>query len=208
MSSTSRGGERIADDFYATPAWCTDALLRRIGPLTGKRILEPSSGDGAIVRRLLLAGADPVHVLGIEIDDGRATTTEASGIDVWRSTFERWAAGETPYGFPDFFDLVVMNPPFSLAQHHVELAISLLAPGGLCCALLRVAFACSKKRASFRAAHPFDLLVLASRPSFTGAGSDSADYAWFLFGTRGIASTISEPRSTGGRFEIVEGGKR
>ncbi len=208
MSSTSRGGERSADDFYATPPWCTDAMLRRIGPLAGKRILEPSAGDGAIVRRLLAAGADAAHVLAVEPDEARAYCVERSeGVDVWHSTFEGWARGETEHGFPDIFDLIVMNPPFTLAQEHVELAISLLAPGGLCCALLRLAFACSKKRSAFRAAHPFDLLILASRPSFTGGGSDSADYAWFMFGHREIAGPRRDVEATGGRFEIVnEGG--
>ncbi len=203
MSSTSRGGERIADDFYATPAWCTDALLRRIGPLKGKRILEPSAGDGAIVRRLLAAGADRVEA--VEADHDRYRTI-VSPVVYW-GRFEDVSNVLTIPG-ADGFDLIVMNPPFALALEHVELAISLLAPGGICCALLRVAFACSKKRAAFRAAHPFDLLVLASRPSFTGGGSDSADYAWFLFGERTVGRSVFGPM-TGGHFEIAEeGGSR
>ena len=38
--------ERLSDDFYATPAWVTEALLRHIrfrGP-----IWEPCCGDGAM----------------------------------------------------------------------------------------------------------------------------------------------------------------
>ena len=58
MSATGRnlpGAERHADDFYATPPWCVEALLRGSNLPSG-RWLEPTAGDGAIV--------EEVHTIG------------------------------------------------------------------------------------------------------------------------------------------------
>lgn len=220
MSSTNRGGERAADDFYETPAWCVRAILFHLPALAGRRILEPSAGRGAIVRELLRAGATDVDA--VEIDAARLGAVSVIGTvdERIRQQAADWR-GEGPVrgggigvllrgdflrlSAEDFsapFDLVVMNPPFAAAQEHVEHAISLLAPGGTVAALLRLAFCVSAKRAAFRAAHPFDLYPLASRPSFTPDGkTDSADYAWFLL----HAPPFREARERGGRFAVLEG---
>jgi len=194
MSSTNRGGQRMADDYYSSPASAVDAILERLGSLAGKRILEPSAGTGAIINRLrqrvldckLAADTHP-YITAVEIDSERAA--ELRKIDhlmVIEGNFVTQA-------FARPYDLIVMNPPYSEALAHVERAISLLTPEGTCAALLRLAFCCSKKRAPFRAAHPFDLYPLASRPSFTGGQTDSADYAWFCFG-----------HGRGGCFDVLE----
>lgn len=192
MSSTNRGSERAADDFYETPAWCVRAILPHLPRLPGLRILEPSAGRGAIVTALLDAGAERSRVVAVEKDKDRALL------------------GPVPTMAGDFllaatavkYDLVVMNPPFSAAQEHVTHAISMLAPGGQVAALLRLAFCTSAKRAPFRKAHPFDLYPLASRPSFTPDGkTDSADYAWFVF--HGVLGPGMRP--DGGRFAVLEG---
>lgn len=194
MSSTT-GANKLAnpDDFYETPAWCVRAILPVLGPLPGLRILEPSAGRGAIVRELLRAGADPCNMAAVEIDQARCVSLLAIEPRIAVVYELDFLAARSLHAPPP--DLIVMNPPFSAAQEHVEHAISLLAPGGTVCALLRLAFVASAKRAPFRKAHPFDLYPLASRPSFTPDGkTDSADYAWFLFG-----------EGHGGRFAVLEG---
>ena len=66
MSSTNRGAVRAPDDFYATPGWAVRAVLPHLSLSTGSgRILEPSCGEGAIVRVLLDAGIDRQRILGI-----------------------------------------------------------------------------------------------------------------------------------------------
>ena len=45
MSATNRSNVRVASDFYATPAWCTRAILPHL-PVTS--VLDPCAGDGAI----------------------------------------------------------------------------------------------------------------------------------------------------------------
>jgi hypothetical protein len=196
MSSTGRSDVRRADDFYETPGWCVDLILPKLGELTEKKILEPSAGRGAIVVRLIVKGANPFAITAVELDSERANTLRASRCAVECQDFLlRDPAARAPG--PHRWDLIIMNPPFSAAQEHIEHALRFLASGGKCAALLRLAFVCSKKRAAFRGAHPFDLYPLASRPSFTGNGTDSADYAWLVWG-----------EGCGGRFEVLEGFSR
>jgi hypothetical protein len=180
MSSAGRskkagtGHQRHLSDYYATPSHVTRAILRRLC-IDVPRILEPSAGDGAIVRELLAAGVPADRVRAIEIDPGRAAqvpcVTQCEDFlkcRPWRREDEPW--------------LVIGNPPFSLAQEFVEHSLAIVAPGGTVAMLLRLAFLESQKRASFHREHPADLYVLPRRPSFTGKGTDSAAVAWFLWG--------------------------
>ncbi len=165
MSSTNRGAERQEDDFYETPAWAVDAVLQRLGPpLAGKWILEPSAGRGAIVRGLLAYGASPYRLAACELDSARYHHLYNQHPEIGHShgDFADYARTGARY------DLIVMNPPFSLAEQHIRLACSLLAPGGTVAALVRLAFlAESQTRAGFRRDLPHDRLELVKRPSFT-----------------------------------------
>jgi hypothetical protein len=241
MSSTNRGGQRIEGDFYATPRWCVDAIVPHLPPLSGKRILEPSAGRGAIVKALLAHGADPRSTVAVEISAERARVCATFSLAVVENDFEAFSNGCHGRTGGPRFDLVVMNPPYCDAEEHVRRAISLLATGGVCAALLRLPFVlCGQGRRAFRRAHPCDVFPLDARPSFTaeilewatdadllgmaeekdqrfhvdgdgrrGAlrepetianvrkrlrGSDSADYAWALYGD-----------GRGGRYQVLEG---
>lgn len=75
------------------------------------------------------------------------------------------------------YDVVITNPPFSVWQQVVERAL-VLAPQVVM--LLRIDVLGSAKRAPCWQAHPADVFVLPSRPSFTGDGAtDANNYAWF-----------------------------
>ena len=59
MSATNRGCERKAYDFYATPPETIRAFLANFdGISSGDRILEPSAGNGQIVKVLREGGYD------------------------------------------------------------------------------------------------------------------------------------------------------
>lgn len=59
MSATNRGCERKAYDFYATPPETVRAFLANFdGISSGDRILEPSAGNGQIVKVLREGGYD------------------------------------------------------------------------------------------------------------------------------------------------------
>ena len=131
-----RASTAVAKDlqFYGTPAKLADSIIaHRFGTdhLKGKRILEPSCGEGAVMEALRRAGAN--DIFGVEVDAGRAAIARAKRFPVVLSNFL-----ETT--FTKAFDLVVMNPPFYGKHYakHVLHAWSLLAPGGTLVAILPI----------------------------------------------------------------------
>jgi len=188
MSATGRnlaGNERRADDFYATPAWCTAAILPHVNPcprtaIAGRlaRVLDPCCGVCPALD-VIRDTWDAVR-LGIELDEARAATAGVGQGD---------ALGPEPWPMAD---LVLTNPPYGLALEFVERAAKEL-PGACRAFLLRLNFLGSQKRAVFHRANPCDVYVLPKRPSFTNGGTDATEYAWFVWGP-----------GRGGRWQILD----
>lgn len=162
MSSTNRGSVRLADDYYRTPDWATRLILPHLHWFAVKTVLDPAAGDGAImnvVRSYALTTrhipSDIVHgVQGIEIDDHRASRSLSRCEDALRADWER----------PD---IVIANPPYSLALEFCEKALAEVRPGGDVAVLLRLAMICGQERREFWQNHKADMYPLAKRPSFT-----------------------------------------
>lgn len=176
MSVTGHNPVRRADDFYATPSWCTRAILKHLPSF--KVALDPCAGDGAIVKELRTVYGRLVRVEGIELDRERATVADAEHRDALLS--EPWPRA----------DLVITNPPYSLAMEFVERALAEVVPGGTLAMLLRLGWLSSQKRATFLREHTPSVYVLPRRPSFTGLGTDSADYAWMVWRTGASATVV------------------
>jgi hypothetical protein len=139
-------------------------------------VCEPSVGGGAFMRavRDVFPGASRA---GIDIDP------EAAGFrDCAHSRVGNWL-----HYSHDLWPFlrgrqvwIVGNPPFSEAQEHIEHALC-LAPAGVGM-LLRLAFLEGQKRAPFwRRNPPHKVHVLSKRPSFSGGGTDSAAYGFFVW---------------------------
>lgn len=199
-TATNRGGARAELDYYPTPAWCVDRLLeaeidalldrRRAGALC---ILEPTIGDGAILR----ATNAFVDLRGGEVVGGRLTrVSEAirwTGVEIRSGAYAM--AGDVPdfhfegvdfrtwepfFPGPGPFDLVIGNPPFVIAESILRRGFRFASRTAM---LLRVDFLGSSERIPFyREFGPPALRVLPDRPSFDGEGTDSSTYAWFLWG--------------------------
>ena len=144
--------QRNANDFYPTPNWCFETL--EIDWSKYKTALEPCKGDGRIVSFL-----------------------ENKGIDTyWAELSEGIDYLTTPF---DNVDLILTNPPFSLAQEFIEKAHS---EADTIIMLLRINFLGSQKRKEFWKKYPVNsLFVLSKRPSFTGSGTDATEYAWYVW---------------------------
>jgi len=172
MSSTSRGAERRTDDFYATPAWCVEALLPKLRPFAS--VLDPSAGRGAILDavREWESGA---ATCGFELDRRRAGECAGAGHYVY-------CADALAVPWP-CTDVIVMNPPFSFLMEFIEEALGQKHNETEVACLLRLGFLAGQKRRDFWRANPADMWVLSRRPSFTGKGTDSADYCWAVWGT-------------------------
>ena len=159
MSATNRGAVRRLDDFYETPPWLTEALIPHLQPYRPHRILEPAAGGGAITRVLRR------HFPGGIIVEGDIRTEQDF------LTHE--------YAPP--FDLIITNPPYSLAKEFIERALPLRSNRGAVVMLLRINFLGGQKRARFLRAFTPSIYVSPRRPSFTGGGSDATEYAWFVW---------------------------
>ena len=165
-----KGVRRPLDD-YPTPDW----VIRAIAPhVAGQTVLDPCCGAGAILDVFAERGAT---VGGIEFSEVRAAEATAKGhhVRVGNALDVEWPEA----------DLIITNPPYSLAQEFAEKAIRSVKPGGTVALLLRLGFLESKKRIGFHRAHGSSVYVLASRPSFTSNGkSDKTPYGWFLWGAK------------------------
>jgi hypothetical protein len=85
------------------------------------------------------------------------------------------------------FDLDIGNPPFSLAEQFLDRARQL---ADVVVLLERLSFLGSDSRAHRWHGYTPDVYVLPNRPSFTNDGkTDSADYAWFVWGPPGIRAS-------------------
>lgn len=109
--------------YWPTPPQVADDLVYRLlEPWHGLgeqvRVLEPSAGEGHLVRAVR-ARLPEAHITAVEPDPQRAATLRASGVadEVVCSTLEEYlaavaVAARTGDWVP--FDLVFMNPPFTL----------------------------------------------------------------------------------------------
>lgn len=188
---TANRAKRVAGDSYPTP----DALALKIAQahdarsdtLVPRAILEPSAGSGAFVRaaRACWPGA---RVTAIEPDPDKRLTLHNAGTDTAHvGTLETFAHAPV-------YDLILGNPPYSLAQRHVALCLDLLAPGGSLVFLLRLAFLASQKRAAFlRANPPLRVDVLSGRPSFVWTWTCRACGYKFTTVPHGHVDTCANP---------------
>lgn len=151
MSRQVSGVRLNATDFYPTPLWCVENLA--IDWSVFKTAHEPCRGDGRISDWMTSTGFQTSYT---EITEGK--------------DFFKW-------GEP--VDLILTNPPFSLAQEFINHS---LVHASCVILLLRLNFLASIKRYDWwRQIPPTALHVLSKRPSFTGSGTDATDYAWFVW---------------------------
>ena len=176
MSATNRGSKRNVADFYATPLDTVYALLDNYDGINENDvILESSAGNGNIIQALRNRGYKN-RIDAIELRDtekynliGLADNVEITNfldLDPWHSRY----------------NVIIGNPPYSLAQEFIDKSLELLAPGGRLIFLLRTNFLESQKRFTWwQDKIPDNLYVLHKRPSFTGKGTDATSYSWFIW---------------------------
>lgn len=168
---------RIANDAYYTPADVADACVKAVSPLIAYRqtVLEPHAGGGAFFDALFFQRPD-IRLAVNDVNDIAPALRSAllRGIPSTAGDF---------LAVTDKVDWVIGNPPYVAAQAHVEHALSIATEG--VAFLLRLAFLESATRHPFwQKSPPYQVHVLSKRPSFTGGGTDSAAYAFFIWQKR------------------------
>lgn len=174
MSAANRGAERKKADFYETPFSTIYALLNNYnGIKPNDLILEPSAGSGNIIKALRDFGHKN------KIDAMEIREEEKQNIQFADNVF-----------IDDFlttnvlskYDLIIGNPPYSLAKEFIDKSFELLKPDGKIIFLLRTNFLESQRRRDWwQDKIPSKLFVCAKRPSFTGKGTDATSYSWFIW---------------------------
>ena len=166
MSSKNRKRKSIKGDKYNTPPHCITKLLNVLdhNRLNTAKFLEPCFGTGAIDK----------HVPIPEKLKSYAEITQ--GMNYLKTTYrKRTKKGLRP------FDLIITNPPFSLAE---EFILKALDDAETVIILLRLNFLGSVKRVEFwngKVPEPDYLFIITPRPSFVYGGTDSCEYAWFVW---------------------------
>ena len=148
--------------------------------LPGGRWLEPGVGNGDIVRAVHAKRSD-VRFVGI---DKRTTkfikngSLHAKGDEYVVGDLLRPKVRVAQLLNGPQFDVAFGNPPYNIAPQVIDLCLKAAKVTAL---LLRLNYLSSEKRHALMRATPPDIYVLPNRPSFTGTGSDSVEYAWFVF---------------------------
>jgi len=189
MSAINRGTKRKEADFYATPLDAVYTLLENYNGISpNDHILEPSAGNGNIIKALRKRGYKN-FITAVELrEEEKENLNESGTSQVVISDFLQY--GECIN--MENYDVIIGNPPYSMAQEFIDKSLSLLNPGGRLIFLLRTNFLESKKRFEWwQDRTPTRLYVLSKRPSFTGKGTDATSYAWFIWEKTERASTTS-----------------
>lgn len=182
MSSTTRtkDARESVSDFYETPERVALAGAAIAWELSGGGVLfDPCAGRGALLRAGKATGFS--DATGIELDPHRALE---AGCKVGDALSEPW---------PDT-EVILCNPPFAKALEFTSRAFRWLAHDPLvgpteggerhAVFLFRLGFMSALKRRDLFEGRSIDCHHLTPRPSFTGGGTDSAEYAWFAFGPK------------------------
>lgn len=172
-------------DFYPTPHWVTECLLREI-KFTGP-VWEPAAGRGDICHVLALHGLEYV---ASDLNDFGGDSSIKHGVDFFTEARRMKAAGEK-------YRDSITNPPYKYMtewavamQDLVEEKFALLLP-------LRFLEGQTRKKALFDVYPPRWQVVLSDRPTMypygeiTGGNSTIA-FAWFVWeiGFKGRPETI------------------
>lgn len=160
------GYERVANDAYWTPAWCTVALLDRVrfDPM----VCDPACGKGNINMVLTDRGIP-----------NRASDLFDYGYGGPRADF--LSKDSTSYGCRS----IITNPPYKLAEAFIRKALDLTEPHrGRVAMLLRNEYDCAAgRRDLFERPTFLKKLVLTKRPRWSAEGKASPrhNFAWFVW---------------------------
>lgn len=156
---------RRANDFYPTPRWATNELLRHVLP--GLDLFECCAGGGAIAN--VLEG----------INGKSYVTRNDINREMPNLNFAFDASDESQW--IGHYDWVITNPPFNQAAKIVPIAYSRAKRG--IAMLLRLSFLEPvEDRGAWLNEYPPTTLIVLPRISFTGNGkTDSVTCAWMVW---------------------------
>jgi predicted RNA methylase len=177
--------KREPGEAYMTPPALALACARVIHGFLGDEVaevIEPSCGTGAFVRAAR-ACWPRARIFAVDSDKRFARPALKAGSDAFSpERWERFAPAWKCSAPAEDRTLVIGNPPYSLAAEHITAALDALRPGDAVAMLLRTNLLGSHARVPFWRKHPATFVApVIPRPSFTGGGADSTEYALFAW---------------------------
>lgn len=186
---------RIENDVYETPEPLADIIVQRFVDLvdlnainTPPMVLEPGCGSGSFIKAIRKYYPESY----IEALDIRPECEE-SAKKVGANNFY---CGDYKTFLPySGFDVIIGNPPYSMADEFISKSLELLNDNGYIAFLLRLNYLGGRKRFAFYNEHPLENLIpISGRPSFTKGATDSCEYGVFVWRkTPSGFSTIEKP---------------
>lgn len=184
MSKPPKNTPRHASDFYETPAWVVHEMIRiarHVLPMIPKSVLEPGCGPEAPFLKSAATAWPLAWLAGVEY-----LPQPAGPLVAYRQPVLHFNQDYMTRQSTQRFDLIITNPPFSLAQEFLAASRKHLAPGGKIVFLLPLTWLACRKRweAIYKISdnRPESVHVLVVRPSFTGEGTNATEYGIFVWG--------------------------
>lgn len=173
----------VEREHFPTPPGIARYAVQKLLPVMAGprlRILDPGAGTGVWGK----AARDrwpKAFICGVDLP-GVPRVPEYS---FWRSQDFRSTARTWSQFEHIRFDVVVGNPPYSMAEEFIRLGCDVLKPGGYLVFFLRLAFWAGQKRGLglWRDYPPYEIVPSSRRPSFTGNGvsDQKTEYALFVW---------------------------
>jgi len=162
-------------DHYPTPPLLAQRGVELAVELYGDKpgvIVEPGCSECA---PFASAGKRMgIESYGLEIREGERTDIVTFGVDYLEASLARYRA--------ECADIIITNPPFSLAVEFIETALYDVSDSGLVMMLLQTGIEGSKQRREFWEKFPPVMrYVIRPRPGFVKGGNDSREYAFYVW---------------------------
>ena len=145
---------KVKTGYFPTPGVIVDRMIELADLNNRQLILEPSAGQGHIVKEILEHMDAHSQVLICENLPENVHILEELGLTVEGEFFEFVEECNESGQYGMLFDRIIMNPPFEAQSDisHVTAAYGLLAPGGILVTIMSagVLFRQNKKTVEFR----------------------------------------------------------
>jgi hypothetical protein len=160
------------------------------------KILEPGCGSDAPFiapfrqragewlspeqRRIMLL--DAFDCTGVDITPPAPESPPGNNSDIFTIYRGQDFLQEGPWRRHDTYDLIITNPPFSLAEEFIRRSLNLLDEWGVAVFLLRMGVAGTAQRLPlFEKRPPVEISMFVRRISFDGISTDYSEYALFTW---------------------------